>query len=58
MGHERAKRRLVGRCVFADGVSSTQAFMPPPWPSSNNEQGESASEEEVPEESVPFWIDP
>ena len=41
-----------------DGVSSTQAFMPPPWPSSNNEQGESASEEEVPEESVPFWIDP
>ncbi len=41
-----------------DGVSSTEAFTPPPWPSSNNEQGESASEGEGPEEGVPFWIDP
>ena len=45
------------RAQQPDTLSSTGAFTPPPWPSSNDGQDESASEEERPEESVPFWID-
>ena len=46
------------RAQQPDTLSSTGAFTPPPWPSSNDKQDEPPSEGEMPEENVPFWIDP
>ena len=46
------------RAQQSDAMASAEAFTTPLSLSSDDKQDESASEEERPEENVPFWIDP